>query len=129
MIIEINLEQRAALLLRPEDASVSSSAVIGAFGGPAAIAAIKDTFETDGYVHVRGLLDPDLLSGLEDAAQAVVDESRSLPGLSFRTMQFGPVFASPGPRPEPTRRTIWAEAATTTATRPRRGGRTFATPR
>jgi len=95
-MIEISPEQRAALLSPTATASVGSPSVADAFGGPQVLTKIREKFEAEGYVHVRGLLGSELMTGLEEAAQNSVDKSEAR-GFSFRTMEFGPVFAAARP--------------------------------
>jgi ectoine hydroxylase-related dioxygenase (phytanoyl-CoA dioxygenase family) len=54
---------------------------------------IRETFDKEGYVIIRGLFDEDLLQRLETASQVVVDRNANPQAREFVSLAFGPVFA------------------------------------
>ena len=57
------------------------------------LADLRRTFDEQGVVLVRGLLDQDLLQRLCHEAQIVTDGNKS--GNTFTSLKFGPIFSFP----------------------------------
>lgn len=90
LIFYVTSEQRQALMdSKPED-------FVSRFDD--FIKKIKDTFETEGVVVIRGLLDDDLLERLNEDSQTILDsiasKSNTTKKSGFSSLKFGPVFSN-----------------------------------
>ena len=86
LIFYVTSEQRQALMdSKPEDFASRFDDFIRK---------IKDTFETEGVVVIRGLLDDDLLERLDEDSQTILDSTASSKNTTkksgFTSLKFGP---------------------------------------
>jgi hypothetical protein len=86
MIFEVTQQQREALLAA--DAKEFQTAF-----GDATLKAIRDTYEEEGLVLIRGLFQDDLLQRLCDESQLITEANKS--GNTFTSLKFGPIFCFP----------------------------------
>ena len=86
LIFHVTQEQRQALL-SPDPAQFRK-----AFDS--ILQNVRDTFNNEGVVLIRGLFDEDLLDLMCKEGEAIVDAVKF--GNTFTSLQFGPIFSFPG---------------------------------
>lgn len=90
-VFTVTPRQREALL----SSSSSSPAHLQSVFGATFIQDLRQTFDEQGYVIIRGLLEPDLLQRLEIASQVQLEKKAGKPtGTEFVSFEFGPLFAA-----------------------------------
>lgn len=64
------------------------------FDDPNATKAMRNVFQTEGYVIVRGLLDESMLNGLDRAGKVFMKQTAQVKPQTFSALKFGPVYLS-----------------------------------
>lgn len=90
VVLTVTARQREALLLSSSSSSWNLESVFGS----KFIQTLQNTFHEQGFVIIRGLIEPDLLHRLQVAAQVQLDKTTDKPGTTeFVSFEFGPLFA------------------------------------
>ena len=83
-VFEITRDQREALLSVTDDSNAFDDILVKR---------LRDFYNSQGYVLIRGLLDQQTVKELNDAGNQVIDKEISKSNSLFTSIQFGPIYA------------------------------------